>query len=59
MQNLRLTFKTLIADLHMSYNDVMEADYYDLMETLNTKEMQQKKQIVDLADFVESLEKGG
>lgn len=43
----------------MSYNDVMEADYYDLMETLNTKEMQQKKQIVDLADFVESLEKGG
>lgn len=51
-------FKDLLAN-GMAYNDIMDADYYHLMEIFGTKERQPKKEIIDLADFVESLEKKG
>lgn len=49
-----MTFKNLIAE-GMSYNDIMEADYYHLMELLSVDEKVKKDEVVDLSDFVKSL----
>lgn len=38
----------------MSYVDLMNADYYHLMEVLSTKEKKEET-VVDLATFVKSL----
>ncbi len=40
----------------MSYNDIMEADYYHLMELLAVEENADKKdEVVSLADFVRMI----
>ncbi|MFB6800454.1 MULTISPECIES: hypothetical protein [Peribacillus] len=39
----------------MSYNDVVNADYYHLMEILNNDEKSKEEKTMDLADFVKSL----
>ncbi|MEC0271922.1 hypothetical protein [Peribacillus frigoritolerans] len=39
----------------MSYQDVVNADYYHLMEILNNDEKPKKEKAMDLVDFVKTL----
>lgn len=50
---MNLMVKELIAQ-GMAYHDIMEADYYHLMEILCAKPVEKQK-VMDLADFIKKL----
>lgn len=54
IKNLNALFLNLMQQ-GMSYNDVVNADYYHLMEILNNDEKPKEEKTMDLADFVKSL----
>lgn len=39
----------------MAYNDIMDADYYHLMDILSVEEIKEEDKIISLEEFVRGL----